>query len=63
MVRLLPNLAQKYTPGDKVYFKKKLLSAEKKVYLLLNKPKDYVTTMDDPHADKIVIDLVKRCLS
>jgi 23S rRNA pseudouridine2605 synthase len=34
------------------------LSAEKKVYILMNKPKDYVTTVEDPHADKTVLDLL-----
>ncbi len=46
-------------PGDEVRFDGRKLDAEKKVYLLLNKPKDYVTTTDDPHADKIVMDLIK----
>ncbi len=32
---------------------------EKKVYLVLNKPKGYVTSLEDPHADKTVMDLVK----
>jgi 23S rRNA pseudouridine2605 synthase len=46
-------------PGDEVRFDGRKLDAEKKVYLLLNKPKDFVTTTDDPHADKIVMDLIK----
>lgn len=49
----------KVKPTDEVRFDGRLLTAEKKVYLLLNKPKDFVTTTDDPHADKIVMDLVK----
>lgn len=44
---------------DEVRFDGQLLNPEKKVYLLLNKPKNFVTTTDDPHADKIVMDLVK----
>ncbi len=53
-------LGTKVKPTDEVRFDGRLLNAEKKVYLLLNKPKDFVTTTDDPHADKIVMDLVKN---
>jgi len=52
-------LGVKVKPTDEVRFDGRRLTAEKKVYLLLNKPKDFVTTTDDPHADKIVMDLVK----
>jgi 23S rRNA pseudouridine2605 synthase len=37
-----------------------LVNIEKKVYVLLNKPKDYVTTSDDPQQRKTVMDLVKN---
>jgi 23S rRNA pseudouridine2605 synthase len=43
---------------DDVRYRNKRLSAEKKVYILMNKPKDYVTTVEDPHADKTVLDLL-----
>ena len=43
---------------DQVELKGKILSPEKKVYILLNKPKDYVSTVSDPHAEKTVLDLV-----
>ncbi|MCY1723518.1 pseudouridine synthase [Prolixibacteraceae bacterium Z1-6] len=52
-------MGMRVMPGDEVRFDGRKLDAEKKVYLLLNKPKDYVTTTDDPHADKIVMDLIK----
>ncbi|MCK7532899.1 MAG: pseudouridine synthase [Marinilabiliales bacterium] len=39
--------------------KAKTLIPGKKVYILLNKPKGYVTTVKDPHADLTVLDLVK----
>jgi 23S rRNA pseudouridine2605 synthase len=52
-------LGTRVLPGDEVRFDGRKLDAEKKVYLLLNKPKDFVTTTDDPHADKIVMDLIK----
>jgi len=44
---------------DKVEYQGKMLVPGKKVYLLLNKPKGYVTTVKDPHAEFTVIDLVK----
>ncbi len=55
----ITELGTRVMPGDEVRFDGRKLDAEKKVYLLLNKPKDYVTTTDDPHADKIVMDLIK----
>lgn len=45
---------------DKVVYQGKELIREKMVYILLNKPKDYVTTLKDPHAKRTVIDLVKN---
>jgi 23S rRNA pseudouridine2605 synthase len=53
-------LGVKVKPTDEVRFDGRRLDAQKKVYLLLNKPKDFVTTTDDPHAEKIVMDLVKN---
>ncbi len=44
---------------DDVRYKGKKLNAENKVYLLLNKPKDYVTTVSDPHAKHTVMELIK----
>ena len=45
---------------DEVKFHDQPVSIEKKVYVLLNKPKDYVTTSDDPQQRKTVMDLVKN---
>ena len=56
---IVTELGVKVLPTDEVRFDGTKLNAEKKVYLLLNKPNDFVTTTDDPHADKIVMDLVK----
>jgi len=53
-------LGVKVKPTDEVRFDGRRLDAQKKVYLLLNKPKDFVTTTEDPHAEKIVMDLVKN---
>lgn len=58
--KVVTELGIKVLPDDEVRFDGNRISAEKKVYLLLNKPKDFVTTTDDPHADKIVMDLVKN---
>lgn len=44
---------------DKVLFHDQPIRGEKLVYVLLNKPKDVVTTTDDPHARMTVMDLVR----
>src|SRR5664279_2275658 len=49
--KVVTDMGTKVTYDDDVRFKNKRLSAEKKVYILLNKPKDYVTTVEDPHAE------------
>jgi 23S rRNA pseudouridine2605 synthase len=46
-----------------VRFSDSVVKGEKKVYLVLNKPKGYVTTLDDPHATKTVMELVKDACS
>jgi 23S rRNA pseudouridine2605 synthase len=56
--RLVTDFGTKVKYGDDVRLKNKKLSAEKKVYILMNKPKDYVTTVEDPHADRTVLDLI-----
>jgi 23S rRNA pseudouridine2605 synthase len=52
------NLGIKVSHNDDVRYKGKKLSAEKKVYILMNKPKGYVTTVEDPHAEFTVLDLL-----
>lgn len=52
------DLGTKVSIDDDIRYKNKRLSSEKKVYILMNKPKGYVTTLEDPHADKTVIDLI-----
>ena len=46
---------------DDVRFNGERLKGETKVYLVMNKPKGYVTSASDPHADKTVMDLLKNC--
>ena len=48
---------------DDIRFNGERLNGEEKVYLIMNKPKGYVTTASDPHAEKTVIDLLKGCSS
>ena len=55
----ITELGVKVNGNDEVRFDGRRLNAEKKVYLLLNKPKNFVTTTDDPHAEQTVMDLVK----
>ena len=48
---------------DDVRFNGERLKGEAKVYIVMNKPKGFVTTASDPHADKTVMDLLKNCPS
>lgn len=57
---VVTELGSKVKRSDEVMFHDQTISMEKKVYLLLNKPKDYVTTSDDPQNRKTVMDLVKN---
>ena len=52
-------LGTKITPKDVVTFKGKKLTAEKKVYILMNKPKDVITTTDDPQGRRTVFSIIK----
>ena len=56
---VVTELGTKVKRSDVVHFHDQQISIEKKVYVLLNKPKDYVTTSDDPQNRKPVMDLVK----
>ncbi|MDR0815562.1 MAG: rRNA pseudouridine synthase [Bacteroidales bacterium] len=52
-------MGTKVNPTDDVSFKDKSLNNQRKIYLLLNKPKGFVTSMADPNCKKIVMDLVR----
>ena len=56
---VVTELGTKVKRSDEIKFHDQPVNVEKKVYVLLNKPKDYVTTSDDPQARKTVMDLVK----
>lgn len=51
-------LGAKVNPGDEVRFKTRLVLPEKPVYVLMNKPKDCITSSDDPEGRKTVLDLI-----
>ena len=61
--KTITELGTKVSPQDVVTHKGKKLQGEKKVYILLNKPKDYLTTVKDTHGRKTVLDLVRGCCS
>lgn len=56
--KTVKDLGTKVSAGDDIRYKNRRLSAEKKVYIIMNKPRGYVTTVEDPHADQTVIDLI-----
>ncbi len=59
--QVVTELGTKIIPAkDKVHFHDQLVSMEKKVYILLNKPKNIITTSDDPKERKTVLDLIKN---
>lgn len=58
--QVVTELGTKVLRTDDIRFHDQKVSMEKKVYVLLNKPKDCVTTSDDPQQRKIVMDLVKN---
>ena len=60
---VVTELGRKVTLDDVVCFDGKQLNPERKVYLLLNKPKGFVTTLDDPHAERTVMQLVQNACS
>ena len=56
--KLMTQMGYKVQPTDEVRFDGSLISIEKKRYILLNKPKNYITTMEDERGRKTVMDLV-----
>ena len=57
---IVTELGTKVWPTDVVKFNDERLQGEKNVYLVLNKPKGYVTTLEDDHAEKTVMELVQN---
>ena len=58
--KIVTEMGIKVDWNDTVKYKGKKLRKETKVYILLNKPRDYITTMDDPKNRKTVYDLVRK---
>ncbi|WP_346753343.1 pseudouridine synthase [Splendidivirga corallicola] len=56
--KVITQLGHKVNKSDTVVFDGKVLQREKLVYVLLNKPKDFITTMDDPENRRTVMQLV-----
>lgn len=57
--KLVTELGTKVMPGDVVKFNGETIGNEQKVYIVMNKPKDFVTTVSDPYAKNTVVGLVK----
>jgi 23S rRNA pseudouridine2605 synthase len=55
---IVTDLGVKVRLNDDIRYKNKKLKAEKKVYIVMNKPRGYVTTVEDPHADHTVLELL-----
>ena len=58
--KVITEMGYRLEVGDKVNYGGETLKKEKHVYVLLNKPKDFITTSDDPGNRKTVFDLVKK---
>ena len=56
----ITELGTKVSATDEVRFNQNLIQNEKKVYIVMNKPKGYVTSVEDPHADKTVMELLNN---
>lgn len=57
---IVTELGYKIAPEDVVQYDGETINAEIKRYVLLNKPKGFITTMDDPRGRKTVMSLVKK---
>lgn len=58
--KIVTEMGYRVNPSDVVKYGNRTLNREKMVYLLLNKPKDFITTTDDPDERKTVMDLVRN---
>lgn len=58
--KIVTELGYKIQPGDVVQYDGETINAETKRYVLLNKPKGFITTMDDPRGRKTVMTLVSK---
>ena len=59
---IITEMGYKVRAGDEVRYEGERIKSEKKIYLLLNKPKNYISTVDDPLMRKTVMELIgKAC--
>ena len=58
--KVVTEMGQKVGPGDVVKFNGAVVNPEPPVYYVLNKPKGYITTVDDPKARKTVMELMSQ---
>ncbi len=58
--KTVTEMGYKVKPGDKVQFNGDTIKPEKKVYVLLNKPKNFITTTEDDKGRKTVMELVQK---
>lgn len=59
---IVTEMGVKVTFDDDVRFNGERIKGEKKVYIVMNKPKDFVTTMSDPHAERNVMELISKAM-
>ncbi len=58
--KIITQMGYKVQPGDVVHFDDTLISPEVKRYVLLNKPKNYITTVTDERGRKTVMELIEK---
>lgn len=58
--KIISQLGTKINKYDDVRYNGERIKSERLVYILLNKPKDFITTVKDPHAPKNVMSLVRN---
>jgi len=58
--KVIVEMGFKVKPGDQVKYQNKVLTGERKVFILMNKPKDHITTVSDTHDRKTVMHIVER---
>ena len=58
--KVITEMGFKVSPEDKVSYGGETIRSERKVYLLMNKPKDFITTVDDPYGRRTVLQLLGK---
>ncbi len=58
--KVISELGTKIKPTDQVRYGGEKIRSERKVYIVMNKPKDFITTVEDPHAKRTVMELFRN---